>query len=79
MWRETSADAVYAGPTNFPMVWPVGGDRYVGTTFNLLGEYVLNNNVNFRLYYARFQAGDAFKRGGGDSSDYFGFWTDFRF
>jgi hypothetical protein len=79
MWRENSADAIYAGPTNFPMVWPVGGDRYVGTTYNLQGEYVLNNNINFRLYYARFQAGDAVKKGGGDNSDYFGFWTDFRF
>lgn len=79
MWRESAQDGVYAGPTNFPLVWPEGGGRYVGRTFNLLGEYALNNNLGLRLYYARFEASDAVKAGGGDDSDYFGFWTDLRF
>ncbi len=78
-WRATKGDAVYAGPTNFPLIRPVGDQKYVGTNLNLQGDYIATKNLTFRLFYTHFMASDSFREGGGKGSDYFGFWTDFRF
>ncbi|WP_260923952.1 alginate export family protein [Novosphingobium sp. 9] len=78
LWRATKNDAVYAGPTNFPLIRPIG-NRYVGTDLNFQVDYLATKNLSFHLYYTHFMASDAFQAGGGRSSDYFGFWTDVRF
>ncbi|WP_140852144.1 alginate export family protein [Sphingomonas glacialis] len=78
-WRQTAGDGVYAGPTNFPLIRPVGKGRFVGTNYNLQGDYIFTKNISFRLFYTHFNASEGFERGGGRSSDYFGLWSDFRF
>ncbi|MGH6745273.1 alginate export protein [Novosphingobium sp. PhB55] len=78
-WRATAADAVYAGPTNFPLLRPTDGGRFVGTGLNLQADYLATKNLSFHAYFTHFIASDSLQSGGGRSSDYFGFWADFRF
>jgi len=78
-WRDTAADAVYAGPTNFPLLRPTDGKRFVGTGLNFQMDYLATKNLSFHLYFTHFIASDSLQSGGGRNSDYFGFWTDFRF
>lgn len=77
-WRETKNDATYAGPTNYPGIRPVGSS-YVGTGYNLQADWIVTKNLSYRFFFTRWIASEAFKAGGGKSSDYIGVWQQFRF
>ncbi|VXD01331.1 conserved hypothetical protein [Sphingomonas sp. T1] len=78
-WRENRNDAVYFGPSTFPLLSPSGASRFVGTNLNLQADYLVTRNVSIRFFATRFLASDAFKGGGGKSANYVGSWIDFRF
>ncbi|MBR2270595.1 alginate export family protein [Sphingobium sp.] len=77
-WRETKEDATYAGPTNYPGVRPVGSS-YVGTGYNFQADWIVTKNLSYRFFFTRWIASEAFKAGGGKSSDYVGIWQQIRF
>lgn len=77
-WRETKNDATYQGPTNYPGIRPVGSS-YIGTGYNFQADWNVTKNLSYRLFFTRWVASDAFRAGGGKSSNYVGVWQQIRF
>ena len=77
-WRQTRNDATYMGPTNYPGVRPVGSSA-IGTGYNLQADWLITKNLNYHFFFTRFAASDAFRNGGGESSNYIGVRQQIRF
>lgn len=79
LWRESDQDAIYFGPTSGPLATVPGDERHVATNFNLQADYQVNRFLNFHFYYTHVMAGDALKRAGGDTTNFYGLWAQLRF
>jgi hypothetical protein len=79
MWRQSTRDAIYDGPSSAPLAIASTRDRHVGTNFNLQSDWQVNRFLNFHLYYTHLWAGDALQAAGGGDADYYGVWGQLRF
>lgn len=69
-WRFDPDDSVY-DPTLEPVVGPApGGERYLGTAFNLSVEWTPRENTTFFLGYTHHDAGPSLTAAGGHDVDY---------
>lgn len=79
MWRESTRDAIYYGANSRPIAMPTNDDRHVATAANLQADWQVNRNLNFHVYLSHMKAGGALESAGGDSTNYFSGWMQFRF
>lgn len=79
LWRESTDDAIYFGPTSAPLATVPGDERHVATTLNLQSDYQVNRFLNFHFFYTHVLPGGALKKAGGDVSNFYGLWAQLRF
>ncbi|WP_367871902.1 alginate export family protein [Luteolibacter sp. Populi] len=69
-WLFSTRDSIY-GPPLQRLGTPVpGGERYLGTAFNLSAEWKPTERTQYFLAYTRHQAGPALRDAGGENVDY---------
>ncbi|MCD9027989.1 alginate export family protein [Luteimonas sp. BDR2-5] len=79
LWRESTADDIYYGGTGRPLASVPTRDRHVATSVDLQADWQVNRNFNMHLYGSHIRAGDALVAAGGESTNYVGFWAQYRF
>lgn len=79
MWRESTADDIYYGGTGRSLTAVPTRDRHVATSLDLQADWQVNRHLNFHLYGSHIRAGSALTAAGGETTNYVGFWGQFRF